>query len=245
MDDQGQPLFPQFERMAESINSLVLDLGADNWASSRGFKVEEGLKNDFLPRALENVDLLKESGYVESFDWESYYSSLAKLANAVTTGEPVQVNFSSEFATQRNAIEYAKWKLRLSPYALFPDLDSDFKNNFPGTWQLGNEIYSIVNEYGVADRDSCNKTIIEVLEYLHLPYPLFKVRHILAKILGGFPYISKLLLDFLILESATQGFCGRSRTLTKFLGLLFELGVLKYFAHGFPKGFDHLTKALS
>ena len=178
MNEQGQPIFPQFGRMAESINSLVLDLGADNWASGRGFKVEDGLKNDFLPRALKSVELLKESGYVESFDWEDYYGSLAKLARAVTTGEQVQVSFSSEFATQRNAVAYAKWKLRLSPYGLFSHLDDEFKRNFPGTWQLGNEIYAIVNEYGISDRDSSNKTIVKVLEYLHLPYPLFKVRDI-------------------------------------------------------------------
>jgi len=137
-----------------------------------------GLRNDFVPGALESVELLKESGYVESFNWEEYYDSLAKLARALTTGEHVKVSFSSEFATQRNAVEYAKWKLRLSPYGLFSHLDDEFKKNFPGTWQLGNEIFAIVNEYGVSDRDSCNKTIVKVLEYLHLPYPLFKVRDI-------------------------------------------------------------------
>jgi len=54
-----------------------------------------------------NMDELKESGYVESSNWDKYYDSLMELANAALTGESIKVTITSEFAVQRNAVEYA------------------------------------------------------------------------------------------------------------------------------------------
>jgi len=41
---------------------------------------------------------------------------------------------------------------------------------------MGEDIYQIVQEYGITTKDECNTTMIQVIEYLKIPSPIFQVR---------------------------------------------------------------------
>lgn len=91
---------------------MILDRGVDLWAEQRGFKVEDELKSNYVPAVLASIDSLKEQGHVEGSDWGAYHDWVMLFVEAIRNGESLQTNMRFEFSTQKNAVTYAKHKLR-------------------------------------------------------------------------------------------------------------------------------------
>lgn len=175
VNTKGIPLSP-FDRLATEVNALILDRGADLWAEQRGFKVKDELQSDYIPAVLASIDSLKEQGHEEGSDWEAYHDWVMLFVKAIRNGESLQTNMRFEFSTQKNAVTYAKHKLRLSPYGLFSEVETALWQVCPIASEMGEDIYQIVQEYGITTKDECNTTMIQVIEYLKIPPPIFKVR---------------------------------------------------------------------
>jgi hypothetical protein len=150
---------------------------ADRWAVQRGFKVEEGLKTDALPRALSDAKS-KETGEQESVNWATYYSTLEYWANIVESGELVQgpIGLPTEVETQIRAVAYANARLRFGPFGLFSELDKVWAEYWPEARVLGGKIAAIVETIGIDNRQQCDKSMISLVEYLGLPPQLMVVK---------------------------------------------------------------------
>jgi len=176
-DKNGQAIFPEINLLGTTINSLVTDVMADQWALQRGFKVEEGLKNDALPKALRDVKN-KKPDEQESKDWKTYYSTLQQWAKIIESGRQIQgtVILPPEVRTQIRAVGYANLKLRLSPLDLFSELDGLWAEYWPEARRLGIEIADLVEATGTDSKPQCERTTINIIEYLNIPPELVVVK---------------------------------------------------------------------
>jgi hypothetical protein len=178
VNKNGERIFPTITDLGAKISSMIQDVQADSWADERGFKVEEGLKLDALPRAIESIQQNVASGIIESTDWTSYQTFLSNLAQKYQNGDQVQdAAIPSEIITQKNAVMYANFKCRLDRYGLFDELDGLFSKYYPKTREMGIEISKIVEENGTENAQECNQAIVKVIEYLKIPPVLMSVRN--------------------------------------------------------------------
>jgi len=178
VNKNGERIFPTITDLGAKISSMVTDVQADNWAAERGFKVEEGLKLDALPRAIESIKLNMALGIIESTDWTSYQTYLNNLAQKYENGDQVQDSaIPSEIITQKNAVMYANFKCRLAQYGLFTELDELFAKYYPQTREIGIEIAKLVEENGTENAQKCSQAIVKVIEYLKIPPVLMSVRN--------------------------------------------------------------------
>lgn len=178
VNKNGERIFPTITDLGAKISSMITDVQADNWAAERGFKVEEGLKLDALPRAIESIQLNIASGIIESTDWTTYQTLLSNLAQKYENGDQVQDSaVPSEIITQKNAVMYANFKCRLAQYGLFNELDELFSKYYPKTRDMGIEISKIVEENGTENAQECNQAIVKVIEYLKIPPVFMSVRN--------------------------------------------------------------------
>jgi hypothetical protein len=178
INKNGERIFPTITDLGAKISSMIQDVQADSWAAERGFKVEEGLKLDALPRAIESIQLNIASGIIESTDWTTYQTFLSNLAQKYENGDQVQDSaIPSEIITQKNAVMYANFKCRLARYGLFNELDELFSKYYPKTREMGIEISKIVEENGTGNAQECNQAIVKVIEYLKIPPVMMSVRN--------------------------------------------------------------------
>ena len=178
VNKNGERIFPTITDLGAKISSMITDVQADNWAAERGFKVEEGLKLDALPRAIESIQLNIASGIIESTDWTTYQTFLSNLAQKYENGDQVQDSaIPSEIITQKNAVMYANYKCRLARYGIFDELDELFSKYYPKTREMGIEISKLVEENGTENAQECNQAIVKVIEYLKIPPVLMSVRN--------------------------------------------------------------------
>jgi IrrE N-terminal-like domain len=177
-DKDGQPIFPKLTLLGTTINSMLTDVMADQWAASRGFKVNEGLETDALPKAIADIQAI-DSREPESVDWDAYYSVLTKLAASVCSGAEIKspvVIGNPEIKTQIRAVWYAGMRLRLSPHGLFDKLDTVWAQLRPEARRLGSEIYSLVNTKGCDNKGGCEASVVVVIEHLKIPPWLLVVK---------------------------------------------------------------------
>jgi len=176
-NENGQAIFPEINLLGQTINSLVTDVMADRWAAQRGFEVEEGLKVDALPRALNDVKN-KKPDEQESKDWKTYYSTLQEWAKIIESGRQIQetVILPPEVRTQIRAVGYANLKLRLSPFGLFSELDSLWAGYWPEARKLGVEIADLVQAIGTDNKSQCERATISIIEHLNIPPELMVVK---------------------------------------------------------------------
>jgi hypothetical protein len=151
---------------------------ADHWAIKQGFKVEEGLQNDALPRALNDVKR-KKPNEQESNDWKTYYSALQDWANVIVSGRQIQhaVILPAEVGTQIRAACYANLKLRLSLLGLFFELDGLWAEYWPEARKLGIEITNIVETVGTGSKAQCERATISIINHLNIPPALLMVKN--------------------------------------------------------------------
>jgi hypothetical protein len=177
-DRSGQSLFPLLTLLGTTINSTVMDVMADQWAANRGFKVQEGLRSDALPKALADIKRTN-TAEPESVDWNAYYARLAELQRLVRSGtqinSPVAIP-NPEIKTQILAVGYAGLQRRLSPHGLFSELDQFWNGLRPEARALGIEIAKIVSQTGTESRAQCESSVIGVIQYLKIPPGLICVK---------------------------------------------------------------------
>lgn len=175
-DKKGRPIIPELNLLGRTINGLITDTMADRWAAQRGFKIEEGLKADALPKALNDAKN-KRPGELEYVDWDSCYFTLKNLAQMFESGEQIiAVTLPPEVKTQIRAVFYANLKLRLSPFGLFSELDSVWAENLPKARDLGIEITALVENIGTDNREQCKRATISIIQHLNIPPPLLIVK---------------------------------------------------------------------
>ena len=176
-DTQGDPLIPAITLLGTTINSMIMDEMADRWAMSRGFKVEEGLKADALPRALADVKK-KKPNEQEHTNWQEYNADIERIAQEIASGLSLQgpIALKPEVNTQIRAVQYANLRLRLSCFGLFSELDSLWAEYWPKARSVGQEIANIVESIGVDDPETCESCMIAVIEYLNMNPELLCVK---------------------------------------------------------------------
>lgn len=176
-DAHGNPLILAITLLGTTVNSMVMDEIADRWAISRGFKVQEGLKADALPRALSDVKN-KKPNEQEHTNWQDYNADLERIAQALSSGLSLQgpIALKPEVNTQIRAVQYAGLYFRLSRFGLFPELDGLWARYWPEARSLGQKIAAIVEGIGVQDSDTYRSSMVEVIEYLNINPKLLCVK---------------------------------------------------------------------
>jgi len=172
VQEEAEALYPGLSVLASSISSLALDVSANNWAESRGFKIQKMLDYQ-LTNIFKFLDIAKNQkklGYIEASNWESCNSWLRSLSN----GEKVETETPKEVNIMINALRYTTLKLNLIPYDLFSELEESFNKNMPVAKSLGEELYKLVKENGIDNQDELNTISIRLAYKFKLPSPLFQ-----------------------------------------------------------------------
>lgn len=166
-DARGNPLIPAISSLGTEINGMIMDGIADQWAISRGFKIEDELRTYALPRALADVKI-KRPNEQEYINWQAYNADIERITQVVSSGLIIQgpIALRPEVKTQIRAVQYAKLCLRLSIFGLFTELDRLWAEFWPEARSLGQNVMDIAENIGMKDYQTCKTSMIAVIEYL-------------------------------------------------------------------------------
>jgi len=175
VDSRGFPLVAELERLAALINDLVMDASADLWAISHGFDMGKALRHIGLNALISSLN--KQAVEAEPADWNTYFSGIQKLAQALNESKLRKPPFKigPELNTQAMALDYAGLSLRLERYGLFEGLDRLWSERWPVSRGIGIELAAIIKQDDVADPDQCRRSLEEIMAFLKIPAPLLGI----------------------------------------------------------------------
>jgi hypothetical protein len=173
---RGKPLSYSLERLTIKTNNLVMDVSADRWAVNHGFdlqKVFSLINMDEIVTAMRNQPLQEEAA-----DWGTYLAGLNRLAAGLAQTQKAPANYAigEEADTQGMAMDYAALHLRMGRYGLFDKLDMLWKEHWPVSRKLGEEIAAIVRANGTETPQKCRATFRKIIDFLKIPPPLIEIR---------------------------------------------------------------------